>query len=189
MARVRIVLGGKLNKLRKLAAGDPTLMQSVLRQWSKIYSAFVRRRFDRASKGGADWAALALSTIRNRRKGKKVDKKRSSLARDTKNNGRLVSAGGTFSILRDTGLLFSTLDPSIEILGPVQKVGGIYKATAVFGGAKKYPDGLTTQDVLSFHQEGGPHLPQRKILVDPDDRTKRQMESSGKRMLKDYLDG
>lgn len=91
------------------------------------YEAFTRRRFNVFSRGGGDWAPLAKSTIEARRgggkskggvdfgggrslRGGKASKgARSSLARDTRKGGALVSAGGTVSILRDRGFLFNAL--------------------------------------------------------------------------------
>jgi hypothetical protein len=183
---VKVKLGGQLDKLRR-AASNPATIQKMFLQWSRIYGAFIRRRFNTYSRGGGDWPALALSTVLRRRKGKRVDKKRSSLARDTSKagKGRLVQAGGTVTILRDTGLLFAQLDPQLLNPGPVQSSGRhVFKATVEFGGTAKYPDGkATVTDILSFHQRGGGRLPRRKILVDPDEKTLKQLATSGKRIL------
>lgn len=93
---------------------------AMRKQWTVRYESFVRRRFDAYGRGGGDWPALALSTVEARRgpargrKGKGGGSgggrgARSSLARDTQRGGRLVSAGGTVTILADTGLLRGAL--------------------------------------------------------------------------------
>ena len=236
--KIDIKLGGKVVKLRNLVDSNSGVMNKVLHQMSRIYGAFIRKRFSQYSKGAGDWPALALSTIRNRRDFRKraarvkdlkakmdahdaswtgiktgkglvaYDKKkkglqsqlakavstrnknRSSLGRDTKNKGRLVSAGGTVSILQDTGKLFSQLSPEILVLSSTTKTGGKFKAQVTYGGTAAYPNGkATVTDVMSFHQEGGGKVPRRKILVNPDPKTQGQMEKSGKRIITEYLNG
>lgn len=158
----------------------------MMDQWRKQYAAYIQRRFNTNSRGGGDWPALALSTVQRRRKGKKPDKKRSSLARDTQGTGQLVQAGGTFSILRDTSRLFNQLSPGIEKMGNIGKASNVYVATVTFGGEQKYPDGgPTVADIMSFHQKGGKSLPRRKILVDPDDKTKKTMARTAIRLIKE----
>lgn len=43
--------------------GQGTEFQGCLKRWALRYRTYVRRRFDRFSKGGGNWAPLALSTI------------------------------------------------------------------------------------------------------------------------------
>ena len=162
----------------------------MMAAWSKIYAAFIRRRFSRASRGGEGWPALALSTIERRRKGKKQSKKASSLARDTRNGGQLVSAGGLYAILQDSGRLYRQLAPGIEVLSPTTAANAKFEATVTFGGTSYYPGGdrVSVADIMGFHQKGGGHVPKREILVQPDDRTGKAMESAAKRIIKS-IDG
>lgn len=209
----------------------------ALKQWGFRYRSFVQERFDTFSKGGGDWPALALSTIRKRRKGpnaqptekvtvkekkkvtarkkkkltlikrakkalktlgkkalKQVKKRlgikkkkgintkrrkgkpnrfvaqRSSLARvGTKDHYKLVDAGGVYSILRDTNLMFQALDP-IFTSRPGSFQGQITDGIEVgFGGPARQPGSkhATIADIASYHQIGNRHLPQRKIIVEP----------------------
>lgn len=134
-------------------------MPKIVEAWNRIYSAFIRKRFVRASRGDGTWQPLAPSTIARRRKGSSV-------------------------ILRDTGLLFSQLSPGFQKMGPVVKQGQTkFVANVSFGGQGKYPDGATVTDVMSFHQTGGGNLPQRKILVDADEPTRKQMRDAAKRII------
>lgn len=206
----------------------------ALKQWGFRYRSFAQERFDIFSRGGGDWPALALSTIKKRRKGpnavaveidetptkkktttkerkkkkvglwkrikkgvkavgKKVSKKlikrrkgintkrrkgkpnrfvanRLSLARvGTKDKYKLVSAGGVYSILRDTGLLFQALDPIFNNQPgsfQLQIENGIEVG---FGGPSKQTGSkfATIADIATYHQLGNARLPQRKIIVDP----------------------
>lgn len=117
-------------------ASPPGPIRDMYMQWGRRAQGFNEERFDRSSIGGGDWAPLALSTIRARRKGQthNLGKRpetakllnrayagrgngfggfgigaRASLARDTKRGGALVSAGRTVSILKDTGILRAAL--------------------------------------------------------------------------------
>lgn len=126
----------------------------------------------RASRGDGTWKPLAESTIKARRKGKKSKK----------------GAGSKQpAILRDTGLMFSQLHPQIEAPTVLKASAVKFEAVVGFGGTAKYPGGLTTSDVMGFHQTGGGNLPQRKILVDADVKTKQQMATAGARIIKDEL--
>lgn len=183
---VKIRVGGKLAKLQAIASGKkPEVLQRIMTQWMRIFTSFIQRRFNTFSRGGGDWPALALSTVAQRRKGKgRAD--RSSLARDTKDRGKLVPAGGTYTILRDSSLLFKNL--VLGELTPIVKGQNVFRASASFGGPTRYPKGdVTVTDVMTFHQRGGTHLPQRKIIVDPDDRTLELAATAGKRILVEEL--
>jgi len=169
-------------------------IRDAIRQWAYRYRTWAQRRFDSYSKGGGDWPALALTTIRGRRKGKNwgKNKKRSSLARDTLNEfgrgaGALVSAGGTVSILRDTGLLFMALAPAfIGTPGAIQedlpfgvKVG--------YGGSQTHGQSKTTiAGIAAFHQTGGGKLPKREIIVAPDAVIVERMAKDMERALNKY---
>lgn len=151
-ARVNVRLRG-LVKFRQVmqedlrgSGGGP--IRACLKQWAARYRAFAQERFAIFSRGGGDWAPLAPSTIKGRRKGK--------------------GKGLVAAILRNLGFLFQALSPSFT-KKPGQLESTIPFGVRVgFGGPGAYPKGpATVADIASFHQEGGPHLPQRKIIVDP----------------------
>lgn len=138
----------------------------LMNQWSRRYLGFARRRYVRFSRGGGDWPPLAPATVRKRRKGKTgklgVDAKRT---------------GGRVAILRDTGTLLHTLDVDRQdnrrgIRGGVE-VGFLPTKPAKQrqGGGILPVSGLTIAELASYHQHGKGHLPQRKVIVEPDDRT------------------
>lgn len=162
---------------KAIKANGPNVKHVVDTTWVSIYAAFVRKRFAIFSRGGGDWPALALSTIKARRKGKGKAKS-SSLARDTSKAGApLVSAGGgSYAILRDTGLLFAQLAPQFMPVTSFQRTGNSFVATVTMNGMTKYPDGkVTVTDVIGFHNVGAGRLPKRKILEVPDASTKKTM--------------
>lgn len=165
---IEINLGGKLGRAQKLAESNTAMMREIIQAWTRIYTAFIRRRFVKASRGDGTWPDLAPSTKARRRKGRK-------------------GKADAVAILRNTGLLFSQLAPNIEQLTRYV-TGNNFAAYATYGGLQKYPGGkVTVTDVMAFHQEGGPNLPQRKILVPPDAKTKEQMARSAKRIIAKYL--
>ena len=150
-------------------------------QMGAIYSAFVRRRYDRYSKGGGDWAPLAESTIRGRRKaargrgGKGGGSAggrgaRSSLGRVTrgKRAGALRGISGrAVTILRDTGTLFNAT--TIGAVGnKFERVpyGVVYGFSDAPRKARK--GAVTFARLAAWHQAGVGRLPRRAILVEPD---------------------
>jgi len=171
--------------------GASPAMDWLQKQWLDVYSTFIKRRFDRSSKGGGDWPALALSTIQRRRKGVNPSKRsgrgvgdRSSLARDTRRGGQLVSGGGgAFSILRDTGTMFNALSLSnaANASAPIP-LGVAYGFREVPHPGKGT---MTIARLAAIHDagnvEGG--LPRREIVVAPDSET---IDVLG-RALKSYL--
>jgi len=116
--------------------------------------------------GGGEWAPLKESTIKRRRKGKGT---------------------GSPAILRDTGALFASLQPGVS--------GGLMKSSPLrpsgvkifLGGAERYSDGTTLEDVATFHHEGKGHLPAREILVQPDAATIKKMGDVAKKIVTAHL--
>lgn len=163
-ATVVVKLFGRLGKFYQITLGDDSqVMPAIMQSWTRIYTAFIRRRFVGASRGDGTWPPLAESTIRRRRRQSDV-------------------------ILRDTGLLFSQLAPEFVSLAPYTQPSAYkFEAVASFGGTGRYPDGVSTTEVLMFHQLGGGRLPQRKILVDADERTREQMRRAADRLIEEYL--
>lgn len=142
----------------KLRGGDDPNLRAGLKQAGLRYLGFIRRRFLAAARGDGTWPDLALST-----KLRRIAKNGAVLARY---NRALHASGGDmhatvasmrFEILRDTGLLFNSLSTgspgNVTEESPLQ----IRVGTAV-----RY---------AIYHQDGGPRLPQRKIIVEPDDPT------------------
>lgn len=176
-------------------------IMDALKQWAVRYRAFVQRRFDRFSKGGGDWPALAESTIRGRRQGTSKATKRSSLARRpvrdedgkivghrpvqaTKKNAQGKVMGVSVSILRDTGTLFAALAPQFtNAPGALQQFGAL-SVEVGFGGAASHPGaGITVAELAFAHQIGHGRLPPREIIVEPDAETLRGMAGDMQRAL------
>lgn len=168
-AKVDIVIKGKLEKLLKQALQSPEIMQPIMEEWCGMYGTFIYERFDVMASGGSGpdpkdgrkmgpWDALAPSTI---------------------------AAKGDDIILVDSELLWQSVRPGSGSHGVAQMVRpGYFQLQATFHEVLQYPDSdLTTEDVLGFHQQGGPNLPQRKIYAQPDPRTRKHMADVGRKML------
>lgn len=151
-ASVKVKLKG-LQRYREvveqdLRGGGAGPIRACMKQWAARYRSWAQERFTKFSRGGGDWPPLSPRTIAGRRKGK---------------GGGLVAA-----ILRNLGLLFQVLSPTFAHK-PGQLEEQISMGVRVgYGGPGSYPKGRATiADIASFHQMGGAHLPQRKIIVDP----------------------
>ena len=140
---------------------------TMFKQIGALYLTFIRRNFVRMSRGG--WKALAASTIKARRGGKRRAT-RSPRAR-TKTTTR--GSAKNVSILRDTGILLNAL----TVGAPGNLFRGIRSGIRVgFGGPAKHPGGKTTiKDIAVAHDEGR-GVPKREILVKPDTKTNNQMQ-------------
>lgn len=129
--------------------------QAMLRSFGVRYLTFVQRRMQKLGRsgGGGEWPALSPATIRSRRSGKK---------------GK--SRGAT--ILRDTGLLVSSLQPGAS--------GNLFqiKKTSVRVGwdGTSHGGGLTFRELGLIHNTGEGNVPARPILVEPDERTKKALK-------------
>ena len=95
------------------------------------------------------------------------------------------------AILRDTGLLFGALLPVFkDSPGALQKFESNELAVVVgYGGPARHSAGnksgkATIADIASFHQNGGPHLPARPIIVSPTVDILQAMASDMERALK-----
>lgn len=143
-------------------------VRDAIKQWAARYRSFVQLRFARFSKGGGNWKPLASSTIKARRKGKRKGARRAA-------------------ILRDTSTLFAALDPTFT-KRPGQLEKNIPFGVRVgYGGPARHPKGKATiADIASFHQTGGPHLPQREIIVQPDTRTLNAMAEDMARAFRKF---
>lgn len=131
------------------------------------YMSFVRQRFIQQSKGGGDWPDLADSTKLARARRTKYGRRKfrqkriDMIAANWQNrfasyaeaNAATVSSMH-FDILRDRGLLLNSLS---------QGQPGNRQSTVEYGIAVG-----TAMSYAKYHQEGGPHLPKREIIVQPD---------------------
>ena len=158
-------------------------VEDMFTQWATRYSAFVRRRFNDFGRGGGDWAPLALSTVRARKKGKRntsskaggARSQRSFVARDTK-RGLLVASPGAYQILRNTGSLFGAL--TIGARGNLTQRGPGTITFGIEGGSTG--TGPTLGQIAKWHDQGAGRLPQRRILVPPNQQTVRGMANDAK---------
>lgn len=192
---VEIKIGRKLEAIVPRVLNNASLWKQIMDQWSRVYAAFIQRRFNAASRGDGTWKPLAASTVaarQRRRKGK----------------------GKVIAILVDTGLLRRNLQPGIEEKKSVVKQPFGFEMYAYFGSDEEYPQvveyyeqvgetksgkkrykkktmrvptGVTVRDVMGFHQRGGGNLPRREILVSPDAKTKEQMGKIALRMIRAEL--
>ena len=168
MAKNKIVITVKmpgLDRMRKAIQNNAALSARIAKAWSTIYRAFTRQRFVRLSRGGGgEWKPLAPSTLKRRRGG-----------------------GQGAAILRDTGALLASLQPSLgggSILKTTPRPLGF---TAFLGGGNSYKSGATLSEVAKFHHAGGGNLPSREILIQPDRSTVDTMVQHGKRIITDAL--
>lgn len=146
--------------VNKIQNGSDPRLQAVFKVWGRQYESFIRKRFIKLAKGGADadgysWPKLSPMTIAGRRKGK--------------------GKSGNVEILRDTGTLLNalTIGAPGNHFNPL-KDGFEYG----FGGSAKHPSGFTITDLAIAHDEGKGRLPERKILVPPDQETMTLFETT-----------
>lgn len=178
--------------LSKLLSGDPTAaaeMDTVMRKWGARYLGCARRRYVGASRGDGTWQPLAESTIKSRRSGRvaglgklKGVKRKAGAVREVRKRvkgGALdafagsaieTSIMGGAAILRDTGVLLNALTPGTvgSLLEPSY---GELRVRCGFAPVPHDGGSTTIQDIAAYHQTGGGKLPQRTILVEPDQAT------------------
>ncbi len=141
-----------------LTMGSGRILKA-LKQWAERYRSFAQERFHKYSKGGGDWPDLAPSTKRRRR-----------------GSRRGHEGARVFAILRDTNTLFAALDPVFvgEPGALEEKIS--YGIRVGYGGPMRHPKGKATIfDIARFHQEGSGTVPQREIIVDPNQSTIKAM--------------
>jgi hypothetical protein len=148
--------------LRRRANGP---VRRAFKQWAARYRSFLRERFSLYSRGGGDWKPLAESTIKRRRKGR----------------GTKRFAAGTTAILIDKSIMFAALDPVFKNKPGQLQEDIDFGIRVGFGGTGKHDvDSFTVGDLASWH-DAGDGVPQRKIIVAPDDRTQDGMRSDMER--------
>jgi hypothetical protein len=189
-------------------------IRACFKKWAARYRSFLRERFSRLSRGGGEWPSLALSTLLRRRRGKFKQKKvkdflrmRAKMKRTGRSSaGRFVSMknfnsithsmlmgefGAKAAILIDTGTLFGALDTVFKGKPGQYEADIDYGIEVGFGGNQLHPSGntqaKTVEQIASYHQTGGVHLPQRKIVVPPDQSTMDGMASDMETAVKQVL--
>lgn len=133
------------------------LPNTVYHQWAERYRAFLQHRFVQYSRGGGDWAPLK----RKRKRGKKK----------------------SAAILRDTSTLFNVLSIAFQN-NPGQLQKDIPDGVRVgFGGSGLHPGkrAMTVARLAEIHHFGEGNMPERQIIVDPDNDVQRRMASDVER--------
>ena len=147
---------GTLQRIREgLAVGAPGPVRQGLNDSVDRYEAYIRRRFDRLSRGGGEWPPLAPSTLR-----RKLASGRTTISNGRRVNNRARTAGAG-RILVETG----ALRQSLEISG----------ANHV---RQSIPNGVRTgskDPKIAFHQWGTARIPARPVYVPPTPQVARQM--------------
>lgn len=144
-----------------MTEGRPEIMGALFAIYDRLYRAFIIKRWLKFAKGSGNWKRLKPATIR---------------------------AKGHALILIDTKLAIQTVEPAFQEFFSVKPdKRTIYRADVSFGSNAVYDNGKTVNQVMGYHQVGGGHLPQRKVLISPDGPTKRAMEVEGKEKLKEML--
>jgi len=164
--------------------------EEMYKQWAFRYRTEMQERFDRFSKGGR-WAPLKESTKRARRAGRQDSESGKAAAKvrgarvkaglrtaSTLKMGAAGAAVGTFTILRDTGILYAALHPTFTHAGGQLQEHVNYGIRVGFGGPVRHPGGQATiADIALFHQAGcaARNLPARPIIVEPSAATQEKM--------------
>lgn len=158
-----------LTKFTAVILGKTGAIKVMLKQWAAIYRGFVQERFDAHSKGGGDWKPLSPTTIAHRRKGKGI--------------------GAVATILRDTNTLYGALDPGRLKHGAIEKITE-FGVKVGYGGGDKHPKGRATiANIAKWHDTGAGRLPQRKIIVPPNNTTLRLMIKTANKTLRKITNG
>lgn len=152
MLTFNIDLSG-IARLRRKLTENPHAMAEIRGAWALIYRAFLRNRFAKASRNDGTWPPLAPSTIRQRR-------------------------GHSDQILRDTGKLFASFQPTLGTGGALQTIDKPLGIEVVLGGSP-----MAT--LAMWHQQGDParNRPPRELLVAPDESAKQKMAKVAREIL------
>lgn len=185
--KVTTDLGPLKTTRQALAAGFsrggsvPPAFVTMRTLWGRRYESFIRRRFDRFSRGGGDWPPLSPRTIRARRPAARH--KRARTVTKGRNASKGVGVGRTVSILRNTGTLFGALTIGAAGNAFRHTPGGI--AFGFKGG--KHPGGTTIAQIAAWHNSGAGNNPRRRILVQPDTVTLKQMRGDLNRAIQQTM--
>ena len=166
--------------------------------WAPLKTSTIKGR----KKGSSKNAALVAAIRKNQQRVAKIKSAKSSKLRPQDKSAKIKNLGakiykarkemaaakasgskpqrkrsgqGGVLILRDTGLLFAALNPTLNTDGGTEEhvPGGIIVG---YGGPARHGNGVATiADIASYHDQGAGHLPQRQIIVEPDDDTNAKM--------------
>lgn len=151
----------------KSAVESMPLWHRISKIWAARYRGFIQERFDTYSKGGGDWAPLAPSTIKARRKGR---------------------GKGSPAILKNTGILFAAINPTFSGQPGALQEDIPFGVRVGYGGEARYPGASPAiADIAAFHQAGGRHLPKREIIVDPPITVTEAMAQDAERIIKNAI--
>lgn len=167
--------------------------------WGRIFRAFLQERFYLQARGGGEWpplkiksaAARAYAMYRRfkaqwepklRRKEitqEEYDKRYAAVRRKVRKQTARTREieGANVSILIDTGTLAGALEGRFAGAPGALEEKIPFGIRVGYGGPAPHPKskGATVAEIALFHQEGGPRLPQRRIIVDPDEETISEM--------------
>lgn len=160
------------------AAKNHPRVVKMYKEWTKIYRGFVHKRFNAAARGNGTWPPLARPRSTPRTKSGKRDK-------------RFTRSGNL--ILIDTKTLLNAVDPDLynapgsfsrrEGSGLIIGYGGeVVHPTAAANGRN-----ITIAQIAGFHQAGGGRLPQRRIIVGPDQDTIGKVTAEVNATVRDLL--
>ena len=163
--RIKVEVPG-LSKMRKIIESNPALSSRVSDAWATRFRAWVRQRFAAFSRGAGDWAPLRLVTLLRRRRAR----------------AGLVDLNA--AILRDTGALFASTQPTLGNTGLIKSTKHKLGFTAELGG-----NGGELGRIALYHQTGAGKLPQRKIMEKPPAKVTQAMANDAKKLIVEYLNG
>ncbi len=142
----------------------------VLTQW--------RTDFNRNSRGGGDWAPLALATVRARRAAARGNKTvGSAKQRRARKGKKIVLTVRTHAILVNTGLLRGSLQVGNpgniyadivgeHLAGKRVGIGGDYTPAQKRVKGRIMPAGITLGELARIHNDGKGHNP-RRVIAQP----------------------
>lgn len=87
------------------------------------------------------------------------------------------------SILRDTSTLFAAMAPTLS--PPPGSIASIKHNGVIvgFGGGGSHPGGPTISELAYWHHTGAGNLPERELIVEPDETTLKGMRADMDRVL------
>jgi len=180
----------KSRKSKTATAKARRRRKGSVKRTAKAVGKALRGMFKGAKKGAKKAKRSLFAAKREVRRVRKKSTVKFTFARDTAKGGVTIRVSGSFSILRDYGILYAVLDPVFASApGALEQVinGGIRVG---FGGPAKHPGGKKTiAQIAGFHQRGGGRLPKRTIIVPPDDATLKGMQRDMQLALKEIVKG
>lgn len=160
-------------------------------RWAMFYRSFAQRRFVALSRGGGEWPPLKKDRkrdIKAQQRRRKINNRRVRQFMSGEIDKLKVLDIRQSAILRDTGTLFAVLDPSGQSDGALELLDGDGVIVG-YGGSEIHPTGsrLTIAKIAEFHQLGNSRLPQRRIIVEPDNKCLGLMRTEVNRHNRDLI--